>query len=156
MIGERNLAEARRRKNALAERTGAALHLVTQFCFEAAPVIAWDRAIRAAGNRLPVHVGIPGPATLKSLLNYARLCGIGASTRVLTRQAGGFARLLTVWHPGELVAALARYRAEDPACGIVQPHFYPLGGLARTARWVEALRASDFTLDDRGRPVVAG
>ncbi|HET6519677.1 MAG TPA: hypothetical protein VFG47_07630, partial [Geminicoccaceae bacterium] len=61
----------------------------------------------------------------------------------------------TVWHPGEVVAALARYRAEDPACGIVQPHFYPLGGLGRTARWVEALRAGDFALDDEGRPVVA-
>ena len=149
-IGEARLAEALRRKNAFAARTDAALHLVTQFTFEAAPLIAWDKAIRAAGNRLPVHAGIPGPATLKSLLNYARLCGIGPSTRALTRHAGGIARLLTVWQPGAIVAALARYRAEDPACGIVQPHFYPLGGLARTARWVEALRAGRFSLDPAG------
>ncbi len=154
IIGEERLAEALRRKNALAGRTDAVLHLVTQFTFEAAPIVAWDRAIREAGNRLPIHAGIPGPATLKNLLNYARLCGIGASTRALTRQAGGVARLLTVWQPGEIVAALARYRALDPECGIVQPHLYPLGGLSRTVRWVEALRAGDFALRD-GAPEVS-
>ena len=153
IIGEARLAEALRQKNAFAERTDAALHLVTQFTFDAAPVIAWDRAIRRAGNRLPIHAGIPGPATLKSLLSYARLCGIGPSTRALTRHAGGVARLLTVWQPGEIVAAIARYRAEDPECGIVQPHLYPLGGLSRTVRWVEALRAGDLTLVG-GRPEV--
>jgi methylenetetrahydrofolate reductase (NADPH) len=153
MIGEARLAEALRQKNAFAERTDMALHLVTQFAFEAAPIIAWDKAIRRLGNRLPIHVGIPGPATLKNLLNYARLCGIGASTRALTRQAAGITRLLTVWQPGEVVAALARYKAEDPECGIVQPHLYPLGGLSRAVRWIEALRAGEFVLKD-GAPEV--
>ena len=38
-------------KNAYAQRTGAELYLVTQFCFEAEPIIRWDQAIQAEGIR---------------------------------------------------------------------------------------------------------
>ena len=40
-------------KNDFAKRSGADVYIVTQFCFEAEPIIAWDKAIRAAGNALP-------------------------------------------------------------------------------------------------------
>jgi methylenetetrahydrofolate reductase (NADPH) len=62
-ISEKALAEALAWKNAFAERSDAACYLATQFCFEAGPIIAWDRAIRAAGNRLPIHIGMPGLAS---------------------------------------------------------------------------------------------
>ena len=72
-ISDKGLAEALTWKNAFAERSDAEFYLATQFCFEAAPIIAWDRAIRDAGNRLPIHIGIPGLATLKTLiLSYSR------------------------------------------------------------------------------------
>lgn len=145
-IGPEALAEAIAEKNAFAERSGIALYLVTQFCFDAAPVIAWDRAIRAAGNRLPIHVGIAGPATLKSLLNYARMCGIGPSARMLARQGRSLARLGTVSAPDQLVAGLARYRASDPDCGIESAHFYTFGGLRRTVRWLDAVLAGAFDM----------
>lgn len=73
-------------KLAYARQATMEVRLVTQFLFEAAPLLAWEGAIRAQGNRLPIHVGVPGPATLKSLLGYARMCGVGNSMRVLTRQ----------------------------------------------------------------------
>ena len=93
-------------KNAFAERTGASLYVVTQFCFEAAPVIAWDKQrIQAEGNRLPVHVGLPGLATLKALIGHARACGVGPSMRFLTRQARNVAKLLAVSAPDRLVTA---------------------------------------------------
>ena len=41
--------------------------------FEAEPLLAWERMIRTQGSHLPIHVGVPGPATIRSLLNYARL-----------------------------------------------------------------------------------
>ena len=58
-------------KLAYASRTTARARLVTQFMFEAGPLLAWERMIRAQGNHLPIHVGVPGPATIRSLLNYA-------------------------------------------------------------------------------------
>src|SRR5690606_26281960 len=137
-------------KLAYAGRTSAAVRLVTQFMFEAEPLLAWERMIRAAGSDLPIHVGVPGPATIKSLLNYARLCGVGNSMRVLTRQAGSLLKLASLSYPDALIAALALHRASDPDCRIERLHFYPFGGLARTARWLEAIGAGVFTVHDDG------
>jgi len=138
-------------KNAFAERTGAELYIVTQFCFEAAPIIAWDKKIQAEGNRLPIRIGIPGLASIKTLLNYARMCGIGNSMSFLTKQAKNVAKLLTVSAPDRLLTDLARYRSDDPACGIFGCHLYPLGGLKKTITWTEAVLQRRFTLDARGR-----
>ena len=137
-------------KNAFAERTGASLYVVTQFCFEAAPVIAWDKRIQAEGNRLPVHVGLPGLATLKTLIGHARACGVGPSMRYLTRQARNVAKLLTVSAPDRLVTALATYRATDPGCGIRGVHLYPLGGLKKSARWAQAVVDGRFEIREDG------
>jgi methylenetetrahydrofolate reductase (NADPH) len=133
-----------------ARRTSAEVRLVTQFMFEAEPLFAWERMIRAQGNDLPIHIGVPGPATLKSLLGYARLCGVGNSMRVLTQQAGNLLKLASLSYPDALIAALARHRAGDPHSRIERLHFYPFGGLARTARWLEAIRAGAFTLHEDG------
>jgi methylenetetrahydrofolate reductase (NADPH) len=137
-------------KLAYAGRTTARPRLITQFTFEAEPLLAWERMIRAHGSHLPIHVGVTGPATIRSLLNYARLCGVGNSMRVLTRQAGNLLKLARLSYPDGLITALARHRAEDPQCRIERLHFYPFGGLARTARWIEAIRAGAFTLRDDG------
>jgi methylenetetrahydrofolate reductase (NADPH) len=149
-IGEAGIARALAEKNAHGRATGSAMHIVTQFCFDAAAVIAWDRRLRAAGNALPIHIGIPGPAKLQSLMNYARLCGIGASARLLSRQAFNVARLATVSAPDRFVAAMATAAATDPACGITRAHFYTFGGLKRTARWVAAIREGDIEVGPGG------
>ena len=138
-------------KNAFAERTGASLYIVTQFCFEAAPVIAWDRRIQAEGNRLPVYIGIPGLASLKALIGHARACGVGPSMRYLTRQARNVTKLLTVTAPDRLVAGLASYRATDPQCGIRGVHVYPLGGLKKSARWAQAVVDGRFEMREGGQ-----
>ena len=138
-------------KNAFAERTGASMYVVTQFCFEAAPVIEWDRRIQAEGNRLPVQIGIPGLASLKALIGHARACGVGPSMRFLTRQARNVAKLLTVSAPDRLVTALATYRATDPGCGIHGVHLYPLGGLKRSARWAQAVIDGRFDMGEDGQ-----
>jgi methylenetetrahydrofolate reductase (NADPH) len=137
-------------KLAYVRQSGAAARLVTQFMFEAEPLLAWERMIRADGNHLPIHVGVPGPATIRSLLNYARLCGVGNSVRVLTRQAGNLLKLASLSYPDAMIAALAWHRAEDPHSRIERLHFYPFGGLARTARWLAAIRAGAFALHDDG------
>lgn len=139
-------------KNAFAERTGAEMYIATQFVFEAQPIIDWDRVIQAEGNRLPIHIGVPGLATLKTLINHARACGIGPSMRFLTRQAKNVTKLMTVNAPDQLVSDLARYWAEDPRCGIEKVHIYPLGGLRRSAAWANAVVDGDFEMkrDNRG------
>jgi methylenetetrahydrofolate reductase (NADPH) len=137
-------------KLAYARQTTAEVRLVTQFLFEAGPLITWESATRTRGSLLPIHAGVPGPATVKSLLSYARMCGVGNSMRLLTRQAGNLLKLASLSYPDALITALAEHRASDPGCRIERLHFYPFGGLARTARWIEAIRAGAFTLHDDG------
>ena len=150
-IPEEQIRAALAWKNAFAERTGASLHVVTQFCFEAAPVIAWDRRIQSEGNRLPVYIGIPGLASLKALIGHARACGVGPSMRFLTRQARNVAKLLTISAPDRLVTALAAYRANDSRCGVHGVHVYPLGGLRKSARWIQAVVDGRFEMRDDGQ-----
>lgn len=134
-------------KNSFAERTDAQCYLVTQFCFEAAPIIAWDRALQAEGNKLPIHIGVPGLASLKSLIAHSRACGVGASMKILTKQAKNISKLLLVNTPDELCVDLATYKATDPNCGISGMHMYPLGGLKKTAHWSYAVRDGEFSMN---------
>lgn len=150
-IADEAIAEALAWKNAFAARSDAALYVVTQFCFEAGPVIAWDKRIRAAGNRLPIQIGIPGLATIKTLLAHAKACGIGPSMGFLTRQARNVAKLMSVSTPDKLVTELAAYQARDPDCGIRGVHVYPLGGLRRSARWSYAVADGDFKMSKDGK-----
>jgi len=150
-ISEEAIAAALAWKNELARRSDARFHLVTQFCFEAAPVIAWARRIQAEGNRLPIHVGLPGLASLKALIAHAKACGVGPSMRFLTRQARNVTRLMRVSAPDRQVAELAAYAAADPQCGIAGVHMYPLGGLTRTARWSYAVADGHIALAPGGR-----
>lgn len=137
-------------KWAYAEKTKAQCRLVTQFLFDADPLIAWEHALRAGGNRLPLHVGIPGPATIKTLLNYAKMCGVGNSMRVLTRQGGSLLRLAGLSYPDRLLTALAHHQADDAATRIERLHLYPFGGISRTAGWINAVREGRFDMHKNG------
>jgi len=138
-IKDEGIRAALKWKNEFAQRTGARMYVTTQFCFEAGPIIAWDRRLQAEGNRLPIHIGIPGLATIKTLMAHAQACGIGPSMRFISRQALNVAKLLTVSAPDALVTALSEYKATDPKCGISTVHVYPLGGLQKSASWAYAV-----------------
>lgn len=137
-------------KNNFNNQTDAEMYLVTQFAFESEPIITWDKMLRSEGNILPIHIGIPGLATLKTLLMHAKACGIGASMKFLTKQAKNITKLLVVNTPDKLVRDLAQYKVSDSESGITGVHMYPLGGLRRSAKWSYAVVDRNFFLDDRG------
>lgn len=144
-IGNDRLWEALRAKNALARTSGLELYAVTQFCFEAAPILAWIARLRAAGIGLPIRVGLAAPARLRTLLAYALRCGIGASVRALGADAASIAHLVTQSGPETVVRALAAAPgAEREIAGL---HFFPFGGVLRTAAWQRAIALGRFTLE---------
>ena len=157
-IDEASLAQALQWKNEHAAASAAKFYLCTQFVFDAAPVIAWERKIRLAGNRLPIHIGVPGIATLKTLMKHARACGIGPSMRVLTKQAKSIGRILTMSAPDKLLLDLAHYKASEPECGIQKVHAYPFGNFERSASWFEAVAGGYLELkpDNSGFEVLSG
>lgn len=137
----------------IARTRGLELHLVTQFAFDATPIVAWERAIRARGADVPVHVGLPGLTSPARLLRFGLRCGVGASLKVLRQQTGGVLKLATspVHHPDATLVGLARAVAADPASLLRAVHFFPFGALAATASWAADVRDGRFALDDRDR-----
>lgn len=140
---DRAVMEALRWKQAFADRTDAAMAIVTQFAFEAAPVIDWANRLQAEGIRLPVHIGIAGPAKLQTLLKFAIACGVGPSLRVLQRRAKDVTKLVLPFEPTEIVADLARHKAANPGFLIEQVHLFPLGGIGAAAGWAQAQSGKD-------------
>lgn len=131
-------------KKLLARKAGIDLQVVTQFCFEPAPVLSLVGKMRSHG--LPVRVGLAGPASLPRLLRFAAMCGIGNSVRALKSRPQAITRLLVEAGPEIVVRNLAR-SAGTPITGL---HFFCFGGLVRTARWLRAVREGRFELTEDG------
>lgn len=138
--GEANVMAALARKDAFQRETDARMAIVTQFAFEAAPIIDWTDRMRAAGLTLPVHIGIAGPAKLQTMLKYAMMCGVGPSLRVLQRRAADLTKLMLPFEPAEILADLARHKAANPDFAVERVHFFPLGGIGATTDWVSNAR----------------
>jgi len=117
------------------EARGMAPLIVTQFAFDAAPVLTWLEALRARGIDAPVRIGVPGPAGIKTLLRFAARCGVGASATVLAKYGISITQLLGSAGPDRLVDTLAQRL--EPRHGPVRLHFYPFGGLDRTVAWID-------------------
>lgn len=122
-------------KLARAREQGLALQIVTQFCFESAPILIWLRALRARGVAVPVRIGLAGPASVTTLMKYALRCGVGNSVRALTLRGPAIARILSESAPDAVVRELAAAQDHDPALGIAGLHLFSFGGLPRTADW---------------------
>ena len=144
------IAAALNWKNDFADRSDAELYIVTQFCFEVEPIIAWDKAMKAAGNTLQIRIGLPGIATIKTLLNYSKACGIGNSINFLKKQARNVAKLMTASAPDKLISDLVKYKRSDPECGVMGCHMYPLGGIKKTAKWTYAVIDGEFVMNTDG------
>ncbi|MEC7651228.1 MAG: methylenetetrahydrofolate reductase [Pseudomonadota bacterium] len=149
-ISDDEVATALSAKNDLAARDGLELYIETQFCFEADIVLDWERRVREAGNRLPIRIGIPGPATIKTLFRFAQISGIGPSMRFVAKQAKNVAKLMTVQSPHLLIAGLAEGMAADEDCLIRHFHYYPFGGFARTAAYAGAIAEGRIDLLQKG------
>ena len=120
------------------EHRGMAPLVVTQFSFDADLVLDWLAEARRQGIAAPVRIGVPGPAGVKTLLRFARHCGVGASTAVLRKYGVSIAGLVGKAGPDKLVARLEAGMKDRH--GPVRLHFYPFGGVENTMEWIR-----DFT-----------
>ncbi|HKX59808.1 MAG TPA: methylenetetrahydrofolate reductase, partial [Steroidobacteraceae bacterium] len=136
------------RKQAWAARTGVAVHVTTQFGFDAAALAAFDAGLAARGISLPVHVGVAGPASLKSLAKFAVMCGIGASLAAVLSNPLALGSLKTLVRTIDEVFPAVVARAEAAPRRFVQPHFFAFGGVMKTVEWLEAVRAGRFDVAD--------
>jgi len=144
-ISDAVLDEALSAKVNFASSAGVQLSIVTQFCFQAEPIVSWLKHIRVQGIDVPVRVGLAGPAGILTLARYAVRCGIGNSLRVLTENPS-FARLLIENGPEPIIRDIAAStapvnefseRQQPLPLGIAGLHFYVFGGFSKTVDWID-------------------
>lgn len=124
-------------KIAHARAIGLEPYVVSQFCFSAAPIIAWLSRFTRQFADVPVHLGIAGPASMATLVKFGLACGIGASLRALRKTS---LRQLADATPDALVTSLA-----DVGEQLAELHFFTFGGIARTADWMRRYAPSENT-----------
>ncbi len=138
--GEAMLATALKQKQAYIRENGMDGFIATQFLFEAEPVAKWAEGLRAAGIDLPAWVGIPGPASIKTLAKYAAVCGVGNSARFIRKQALNVTKLLSVSTPDKFMNDLASIHVNKPDLKIAGPHMYPFGGFDKLFDWLGSMQ----------------
>ena len=129
-------------KNKFSLNVDFKMYLATQFFFEAKSLIEWEKHLNTINNKLDIHAGIPGPASIKTLINYARSCGIGNSLRFLTKQAFNLTKLATLNTPDKLIYDLANYVETNKSTNLENIHFYAFGGMKKTSEWLNHLNHS--------------
>jgi methylenetetrahydrofolate reductase (NADPH) len=134
---------------------GTRVDVVTQFCFESAPILQWIGALDKSGIDLPVIVGLAGPATTATLTKFALRCGIGNSMRALRAQIGRFGRLLTDPGPDEVVRGLWSAPAAATAA-ITGFHLFPFGGLRKAGNWLHDFGRDPLQSVERAAAAHAG
>ncbi len=138
-IPDASLAAAVREKLSFAAACGLRAHWLTQLCFAAAPVAAWTQRLRSLLPRAEVHAGVYGVTSLRTLVRYGRLCGVGASLRGLLREPRRVFPLHGVRDPLRMVDELAALRQTDPMGAPSRVHFFSLGAFSATAEWANAV-----------------
>ena len=139
------LAEALRDKHREITAQGFACSIVTQFGFDAQPVLAWIERLRDTGVEVPVRIGLPGPASARTLIRFAARCGVGASATVLRKYGISLTRLLAPAGPDRTLDALVA-GLDAGRHGKVQLHLYPFGGLAAAAAWLQSFATRERAL----------
>ena len=101
--------------------------IVTQWSLDAKKTNNWISDLREKGVSNPIHIGVPGPSTVKTLIRFAKVCGVKASTQVLRKQGLNISKLMFVNNPDKIISELSGYD---------QLHLYPFGGIAKSAAWL--------------------
>jgi methylenetetrahydrofolate reductase (NADPH) len=116
-------------------KAGVRVDLVSQFCFESAPILAWLKELEAHDLDIPVHIGLAGPASPATLAKFALRCGVGNSLRSVREHIGRFGRLLIDDGPDDVLRGLwaSPSIANAPITGV---HLFPFGGLRKTGQWL--------------------
>lgn len=118
---------------------GLEAEIITQFCFEAGPILDFIARLRGRGIETPVRIGAAAPTDAARLMKFAVRCGVGPSLRALSAPSR-IGQLLRAIGPEALIDDLAAGLAHRDSGAIAGMHFFVFGGVARAAEWFAARR----------------
>ena len=145
-ISDKELDKAIIEKNMFAQNVDFKMYLATQFFFESSSFEKWEAHLISLKNNLDIHAGIPGPATLKTLISFATSCGISNSIRFLSKQVLNISKLAISKTPDKLIVDLAEYKQMNPSSKLAKLHFYAFGGIKKTSSWLNLITNSSLDI----------
>jgi methylenetetrahydrofolate reductase (NADPH) len=77
-------------------------------------------------NKISITIGIAGPAKLTTLINYAKICGVDATSMIIKNKKLSL-RHLVKHNPTKIISELRNYDSL---------HFFPFGGIREICNWV--------------------
>lgn len=114
-------------------------HVTTQMGFDPDAIAAWITRMRSDGIRLPVHLGLPGAATLAKLTTVGARIGVAGSVRYLRKHRSLLGHVLKrSFGPDALLEALAPTLA-DPTADIRALHLFTFNQVEETVVWQQRL-----------------
>jgi methylenetetrahydrofolate reductase (NADPH) len=114
--------------------------LVSQFLFDARPLLDYARRLRAGGVAAPLRVGLAGTADAGTLLKFADELGVGSSKRVVEAKTARREAREADQSPQRLMSAIVAAQEAEPNLGIEGFHFFAFGSTAETIRWADRHR----------------
>lgn len=117
--------------------------ILTQFGFDADPMVDWVRQVRSRGIDAQIRLGVPGPTNIKRLLLFAKRFGISANAMVVKKYGFSLGNLVGSAGPEKLIQTLESEKQADPGLGQMDLHFYTFGGVEATAKWLQSRVGSD-------------
>ncbi len=125
-----------------AKAVGLTPYLVGQFAFDAGPMVATARRLRAEGITEPFRIGVAGPAQRTTLIKYALMCGVGPSLRALKERQELAKNVVTGETPEALLREVAQAQADEPSLGIDSVHFFTFASIRKSIEFADGLRKS--------------
>ena len=112
-----------------------ASYLTTQMSFDPDAIGTWILRMRAEGVTLPIHLGLPGAATLRKLTTVGARIGVTGSVRYLRKHRSLLGHVLKrSFGPDALLEALAPTLA-DPAADVRALHLFTFNQVQETVVW---------------------
>lgn len=134
-ISTKDLNQALDDKLHAAKSDGLDIHVVTQFCLDALPIIHWLDDFQSRWPSINIKIGLAGPCSAVTLLKLAIRCGINTPVNGFSRKLSTAFRLVRSVTPRDIIKDLDNYYASRGDAMNVSTHFYSFGGLEKTARW---------------------
>ena len=130
---------------ALKDKQRFATAMTTQMCFNPGAVARWLTQMRAAGIRLPLHLGVPGVAELAKLMTISARIGIADSARYLKKNKKMVGHLMKKgsFGPDAFLESLAPTLA-DPAADVQALHVFTFNQVQNTADWQRRMLSGEL------------
>ena len=124
---------------ALLDKQAHATHVTTQMTFDGAAIRSWIERIRAAGVRLPVHVGAPGAVRVRKLFRVAARIGVGGSLRYLRKNRQLLQLLVRRTYTADRLLRSLGPSLTDPDANIHALHLFTFNQVEETVDWQRRL-----------------